>query len=705
VNGTDGADAETAALEERVEDIENKLVINSGSGDIVDITSLVVTDSSNSLRLVSNLFDGKSFTSMALVKDTSDSTGVGFIELDIGAVVGVGGFIMQPNGSATYRFPRDTRLFSGTSSSGPWTQIGMSILAASPSNNTKIAVTFPPRSGRYFRVVFTDTAADVDLVEVAQFKFIAAAIDVLENINTRITQLETAETVDPALEAYVGALDARVEGNSDAIGILQDVDARVEGIENKLGLTRDIVDTTSLVVTDSTPLRPQFSVYSMFDGNSNSRMIITTDFTGVAFIELDMGAVVKVGGFIMQPSDFFIENNVNYSLNRFPRDTRLFSGTSSSGPWTQIGMSILAASPSNTNEISVTFPPRSGRYFRVVLTETVDEYEYVELTQFKFIAAAIDVLENINTRITQLETAETVDPALEAYVGAIDAFVEGNSAAIAVLQVSLGLTASHVTENLALYFDPSIAKSYNGGTTLFDLSGNGRDCTLEGGAVVTDDVVVLNGDPQYISTTYMPNLDNFMEYTFELWFWDNSPGLTTGGATDLISNYGANETCSAINIASNGHVLMQEGNSASQYGNFYGPSIVTGEWVHVVSSATATQRILYINGVQVGSVGRLGGVVTSSRLVIGGGSLGRFQTCKLGPVRIYYDKALTSAEVTQNYNAKNPENPDKLNINQILENKYAQLNTLVTITANNVQSVISAQNSIRDRLYALENVP
>jgi len=42
---------------------------------------------------------------------------------------------------------------------------------------------------------------------------------------------------------------------------------------------------------------------------------------------------------------------------------------------------------------------------------------------------------------------------------------------------------------------------------------------------------------------------------------------------------------------------------------------------------------------------------------------------------------------------------------QIIENNYAQLNTLVINTANNVQSVISAQNSIRNRLDALENAP
>jgi len=42
---------------------------------------------------------------------------------------------------------------------------------------------------------------------------------------------------------------------------------------------------------------------------------------------------------------------------------------------------------------------------------------------------------------------------------------------------------------------------------------------------------------------------------------------------------------------------------------------------------------------------------------------------------------------------------------QIIESNYAQLNTLVTNTANNVQSVITQQNLIRNRVIALEEAP
>jgi len=49
--------------------------------------------------------------------------------------------------------------------------------------------------------------------------------------------------------------------------------------------------------------------------------------------------------------------------------------------------------------------------------------------------SSIDVIESINTRITELENADgTINPALEAHVNAINSCVEDNSAAITTLR-------------------------------------------------------------------------------------------------------------------------------------------------------------------------------------------------------------------------------------------------------------------------------
>lgn len=220
-----------------------------------------------------------------------------------------------------------------------------------------------------------------------------------------------------------------------------------------------------------------------------------------------------------------------------------------------------------------------------------------------------------------------------------------------------------VTENLALYYDPLNSQCYPGsGTTLFDLSGNNRHGTLEGGVFVsTDKVVVLNNSPQYISTTYFPNLDDNRLYTFELWFWDDTPGTTVvGGGTALIGNYGPNSTTpnSRLQIESDGQVTISERNTSStEVSTSSGATVVcTGQWTHIVRSCTASQQILYINGVQNAQTSRPGGGITSAMsIVIGGHHLSRYQSCRLGPVRIYYDKALTEAEILRNYAAERSE--------------------------------------------------
>lgn len=215
-----------------------------------------------------------------------------------------------------------------------------------------------------------------------------------------------------------------------------------------------------------------------------------------------------------------------------------------------------------------------------------------------------------------------------------------------------------VTDGLALYFDPANTSSYSGtGTTITDLSGNGRNCALEGSATVNSDKqIVLNGASQYVSTTFQPNLNNLRLYTYELWFWDNSPGVTPSDATALISNYGATNTTpnAVLHINNTGTVVFTERNSSSVSTAVTTPSSVCNStWTHIVGVATATNLELYINGVSVGTTTRPGGVITSAmNIVIGGHHLLRYQTCRLGPVRIYLDKALSATEVVQNYEAE-----------------------------------------------------
>jgi len=512
-------EAHVNAIDARVEDnsaaivsIENKLVVPIDDPELVGIdqTSVVINNNSPVYQNRSDLsvihaFDGNASTRCAL----NLSNGVAFTEFDMGAVVTVSGFRMKPDNLLT-GFPRDTRLYLGQSRSGPWGQIGRSVLAASPSNENEISFEFTPQSYRYFRVDFRDIQQYTFAIFRTFTLLTTQTMDVFEHINTRISQLESAlegavevaepinlsgvsivsnsphsgssrsaanpfdSYLNPYNEGFQGVslwntissiiafvvIDTQtsirvgsvtfysagnpgnrcpkkfdvfsrtsgtgpwtlqgtanwegayppttnanqpvlfaniktaqfwrleVSGHVDTYSQLSEavfsspgpesgpepsqIETRVTSIEDKLVVnlgTGELLDPNSYVATRSSSWYQQpsttYGVYNLFDGDPSTFAGFIMDKSGVdgvAFAEFEMGEVVHVSGFRMKPR--------NVLRDRFPWDTRLFSGPSSSGPWTQIGTSILATSPSNDNNIIVEFPSASARYFRAVFTKT-----------------------------------------------------------------------------------------------------------------------------------------------------------------------------------------------------------------------------------------------------------------------------------------------------------------------------------------------
>lgn len=223
----------------------------------------------------------------------------------------------------------------------------------------------------------------------------------------------------------------------------------------------------------------------------------------------------------------------------------------------------------------------------------------------------------------------------------------------------LGRAKTITNTGLALSYDPANVNSYSGsGTTLTDLSGNNRNGTLSGGASVNaNKQIVLNDSPQFVSTAFQVNLDNSTLYTFELWFWDDAVGVPDN--TALISNYTGNANTvpnTQFHVFNDGTVRILERNTSSQVGSAAtSTSVCTGTWTHLAAVATSTQLILYVNGVSVATGTRPGGIITPSpnrAISIGGNHFDRYQTCRLGPIRVYIGKALTAAEVVGNYEAE-----------------------------------------------------
>jgi hypothetical protein len=224
--------------------------------------------------------------------------------------------------------------------------------------------------------------------------------------------------------------------------------------------------------------------------------------------------------------------------------------------------------------------------------------------------------------------------------------------------MTISYNTSIVRNGLVLYLDAANVKSYPGtGTTWNDLSGNGNNGTLVNGVGYSADnkgTMVLDGTNDYISTNLNINFNNSRLYTFEVWFYDTSPGLSDSTNTAIISNY---ETSTVpyvgFHINSSGNAFITERNTQPSSAIALGSlNVCDGKWYNIVVVADTTLK-LYINGnLNAQANSRPGGTITSGQnIVIGGNHLNRFQSCSISTAKIYLDRALTSAEVKQNFEA------------------------------------------------------
>lgn len=216
------------------------------------------------------------------------------------------------------------------------------------------------------------------------------------------------------------------------------------------------------------------------------------------------------------------------------------------------------------------------------------------------------------------------------------------------------------TDNLFFHIDTANSSCYNGTTTLTDLSGQNNNATLAGTTlpqVINGNVVLVNTQSNYIATTFKPNLDNNRQHTFELWFYASAPTPAMDN-TALISNFGSNwilPFC-GLHIRDNGVIHSIERNNANVRVDYVGnKNIADGKWHHVLKVSTASSNITYLDGAQIDTRSRPGGVITSGQnIVIGGNTLNRYQNCRIGPVRIYLDRALSNNDVLKNYYSELP---------------------------------------------------
>ena len=218
-----------------------------------------------------------------------------------------------------------------------------------------------------------------------------------------------------------------------------------------------------------------------------------------------------------------------------------------------------------------------------------------------------------------------------------------------------------VTDNLVLCLDAANTKSYtsSSATTWTDMSGSGNNATLSGATYNSDNSgnILFDGSNDY--ATFNPGSDiAFGTGTFAVEVWakfdgegpfyfieTRNSGQTTSrcalfvnvsekiewytGSSSLFHTSGDMPTWSTGNVGWNHIVFSREGTGSNQF-----KAYINGEY-----KAAVTDTTNYSNSSTEASIGRR---YSGSEFIDG----------KIPIVRIYKGKALTAAEVKQNFNAQ-----------------------------------------------------
>lgn len=218
-----------------------------------------------------------------------------------------------------------------------------------------------------------------------------------------------------------------------------------------------------------------------------------------------------------------------------------------------------------------------------------------------------------------------------------------------------------VTDGLVLCLDAANTKSYPGsGTTWTDLSGNGNHATLYNSPTFTQPKagyssgITCNGTNQYILNTSLPGGDS--TFTIECIFYHN--GSDQGASYGVVSwgnNYGP--LFYNHNGGTGGHYFRWS--PGGDYPGGMGWTI--NDWNHHVSifrncSGSSDDFDLWLNGaVQVNGksfdIHNSGSGRGSNGYLLSGYTAGSNPFKGSYGILRYYNRALTDAEVIQNYNS------------------------------------------------------
>ena len=212
-----------------------------------------------------------------------------------------------------------------------------------------------------------------------------------------------------------------------------------------------------------------------------------------------------------------------------------------------------------------------------------------------------------------------------------------------------GWTSNNIVkDSLTVWLDAADNRSYSGsGTTWTDLSGNGNNGTLTNGPVYTADrSFTFDGTNDHVTlTTSLWSANG--EQTFSAWVYVNKLGLQMnmfecGGAGDFL-------------VLEDGGIRFHP--VSSNYNETSTIKLLEKQWYHVALVQGTNYRTLYVNSEPSGTIVGGGNPYTAAWA----NATGQMRLAHAGVARNYfngrmahvaiYNKALTPAQINQNYHA------------------------------------------------------
>ena len=207
-------------------------------------------------------------------------------------------------------------------------------------------------------------------------------------------------------------------------------------------------------------------------------------------------------------------------------------------------------------------------------------------------------------------------------------------------------TIDIVRDGLVLLLDAGDTESYPGsGTTWYDLSGDGRNATINGSPTFTDGYFDITSDSTYISLSNSGLVPRTNDFTYSTWINFDAPDsletiVENGSWTDtLLFRYQTNLVA-----------VYAEG---ALRGNFSWTASA-GVWYNVVFKRESGTCSMYINNTLTGTPFTMTTDInlanTNLFLMRSQHTTGQFFNGKISTFSIY-NKSLTSSEIEQNFEA------------------------------------------------------